>query len=72
MAAHLESLLGRPVKFVGALVGPAAEAAASTLTAGEALVLENTRFEPGETKNDPALAASPSASPRRSSSQFSI
>jgi phosphoglycerate kinase len=58
VAAHLESLLGRPVKFVGALVGPVAEAAASTLAAGEALVLENTRFEPGETKNDPALAAS--------------
>ena len=58
VAAHLESLLGRPVRFVGALVGPAAEAAASTLTPGEALVLENTRFEPGETKNDPALAAS--------------
>ncbi|MBM2843308.1 MAG: pgk [Anaerolineales bacterium] len=58
VAAHLESLLGRPVKFVGALVGPAAEEAASRLTAGELLVLENTRFEPGETKNDPALAAS--------------
>ncbi len=58
VAAHLESLLGRPVKFVGALVGPVAEAAASTLAAGEALVLENTRFEAGETKNDPALAAS--------------
>ena len=58
VAAHLGSLLGRPVVFVGALVGPAAEAAASVLTAGEALVLENTRFEPGETKNDPALAAS--------------
>ena len=58
VAAHLEALLGRPVKFVGALVGPAAEAAASTLTPGEALVLENTRFEPGETKNDPTLAAS--------------
>jgi len=58
VAAHLESLLGRPVKFIGALVGPAAEGAASTLTAGEALVLENTRFEPGETKNDPTLAAS--------------
>lgn len=58
VAAHLESLLGLPVKFVGALVGPVAEAAASTLAAGEALVLENTRFEAGETKNDPALASS--------------
>jgi len=58
VAAHLESLLGRPAKFVGALVGPQAEVAASTLAAGAVLVLENTRFEPGETKNDPALAAS--------------
>jgi len=58
VAAHLESLLGQPVRFVGALVGPEAEAAASALKPGESLVLENTRFEPGETKNDPALAAS--------------
>ena len=58
VAAHLETLLGSPVRFIGALVGPDAEAAASTLKPGEALVLENTRFEPGETKNDPSLAAS--------------
>jgi phosphoglycerate kinase len=58
VAAHLESLLGQPVRFVGALVGPEAEVAASALKPGESLVLENTRFEPGETKNDPALAAS--------------
>ena len=57
VAAHLESLLGRPVKFVGALVGPEAEAKASALKPGEVLLLENTRFEAGETKNDPALAA---------------
>jgi phosphoglycerate kinase len=57
VARHLESLLGRPVQFVGALVGPEAEAAATALKPGETLVLENTRFEPGETKNDPALAA---------------
>ncbi len=58
VARHLESLIGRPVQFVGALVGREAEAAAKALTAGAVLVLENTRFEPGETKNDPALAAS--------------
>jgi phosphoglycerate kinase len=39
------------------LVGPKAEEAATALKPGELLVLENTRFEPGETKNDPALAA---------------
>lgn len=58
VARHLESLIGRPVQFVGALVGREAEAAATALTPGAVLVLENTRFEPGETKNDPALAAS--------------
>ena len=58
VAAHLQTLLGRPVKFVGALVGPEAEESASALKPGELLVLENTRFEPGETKNDPGLAAS--------------
>jgi len=57
VAKHLEALLGRAVDFVGALVGPQAEAAATGLRPGEALLLENTRFEPGETKNDPALAA---------------
>jgi phosphoglycerate kinase len=58
VARHLESLIGQPVQFVGALVGREAEAAATALTPGAVLVLENTRFEPGETKNDPALAAS--------------
>jgi phosphoglycerate kinase len=57
IAAHLAGLLGRPVGFVGALVGAEAEAAAASLAAGDMLLLENTRFEPGETKNDPALAA---------------
>ena len=57
VAAHLQSLLGRPVRFVGALVGPEAESTAAGLSAGDLALLENTRFEPGETKNDPALAA---------------
>ena len=38
-------------------MGPQAEAAAHALENGEILLLENTRFEPGETKNDPRLAA---------------
>ena len=37
-------------------VGPDARAKAAALKPGEILLLENTRFEPGETKNDPALA----------------
>jgi phosphoglycerate kinase len=37
-------------------VGPVAEAAAGALKPGEVLVLENTRFYPGEEKNDEAMA----------------
>ena len=55
-AERLEELLGRPVQFVGETVGPKAEQAAKNLKPGEVLVLENTRFNPGETKNDPELA----------------
>ena len=40
-----------------AVVGAEVEAVAAALGAGEVLVLENSRFEPGETKNDPELAA---------------
>ncbi len=57
VAAYLGTLISAPVKFVGETVGPQAEAAASALKPGEALVVENTRFVPGETKNDPGLSA---------------
>ena len=56
-ATHLAGLLGKPVAFVGECVGAEAQAAAAALKAGELLVLENTRFYPGETKNDLTLAA---------------
>jgi len=55
-AARLAELLGKPVAFVEDCVGPKAEAAASGLKPGDVLVLENTRFYKGETKNDPKLA----------------
>ncbi|HET7010358.1 MAG TPA: phosphoglycerate kinase [Anaerolineales bacterium] len=57
VADHLAGLLSRPVAFVSSMVGPEAEARAASLKPGDILLLENTRFEPGETKNDPALAA---------------
>lgn len=57
VAAKLEELLGRPVKKVDELVGEQAQAAAAALQPGEVLLLENTRFHPGETKNNPELAA---------------
>ena len=56
VAARLAELLGRPVIMAGDVVGEDAQAKAKALQPGEILLLENTRFEPGETKNDPALA----------------
>ena len=56
IAAHLEQLVGRPVGFVPQTVGPDAERAAQALKPGELLLLENTRFNPEETKNDPDFA----------------
>ncbi len=55
-AEHLSKLLGKPVAFSDECVGPVAEAAARALKPGEVLVLENTRFYPGETKNDPTMS----------------
>jgi phosphoglycerate kinase len=57
VAEHLSSLLNTDVQFVEEVVGSAAEAAAQALPAGGVLVLENTRFEKGETKNDADLSA---------------
>ncbi len=56
VAQRLEELLGRPVQTVGSVVGPEVEEAARALQPGDVLLLENTRFEPGETKNDPELS----------------
>ena len=53
---RLGELLGSEVKQAQAVVGDEVTAIASGLEAGEVLLLENSRFEPGETKNDPALA----------------
>lgn len=55
-ADHLGTLLDAPVHFVGATVGSEAEAAAAKLAAGEVLVLENTRFDKREEKNDAGMA----------------
>ena len=57
IADRLSELLDRPVKTVSAVAGPEAAAAAKKLSPGQVLLLENTRFEPGEEANDPELAA---------------
>ena len=56
VAEHLSKLIGKPVAFAEDCVGPVAEKAAKSLKPGDILVLENTRFHEGETKNDPAMA----------------
>jgi phosphoglycerate kinase len=56
-AARLGSLLGIDVRMATAVVGPEVEALAEELGPGEVLMLENSRFEPGEASNDPEFAA---------------
>jgi phosphoglycerate kinase len=56
VAEHLGKLLDKPVAFTEDCIGPKAEEAAKALKAGDVLLLENTRFHAGETKNDPEMA----------------
>jgi len=56
IAPALASAIGRPVSFAPDCIGPAAEAAVSKMQNGDVVLLENTRFHPGEEKNDPAFS----------------
>ena len=56
VAKRLSELLGREVILAGDVVGPDASAKAAALQPGQIMLLQNTRFEKGETKNDPELA----------------
>ncbi len=56
VAERLGELLGTEVKLAPAVVGEEVRAMADALHPGEILLLENSRFEEGETKNDPDLA----------------
>jgi len=56
VAKRLSELLGKEVKFVSQVVGDEVKKAVEELKEGEVLLLENTRFHPGEEKNDPELA----------------
>ncbi len=53
---RLAELLGADVKQAPAVVGEDVETMAAGLSPGDVLLLENVRFELGETENDPALA----------------
>jgi len=57
IAIALGEVLGRPVHFANDCVGVQAQQVIERLAPGDVAVLENTRFYPGEEKNDPALAA---------------
>jgi phosphoglycerate kinase len=54
VAARLGELLGGEVIFANDTVGPSAQAAVSGLSRGQVLLLENLRFNPGETSKDDA------------------
>jgi phosphoglycerate kinase len=56
-ADRLAKLTGAQVTLAPGVVGPEVRAFADNLARGDVLVLENVRYEPGETKNDPALAS---------------
>lgn len=56
VADYLSGMVSAPVKFSEEAAGDKAKEAAQNLKPGEILVLENTRFYPGEEKNDADLA----------------
>ena len=56
VAKKASELLGRPVTFIPATVGPEVEAAVNNMQKGEIILLENLRFHKEEEENDPEFA----------------
>ena len=56
VADRLSELLGQTVIMAKDVAGEDAQAKAAALQDGQVMLLENTRFEKGETKNDPELS----------------
>ena len=56
VADRLNELLGGKVAFAGDIIGADAKAKVAALKEGEAVLLENVRFDARETKNDPTFA----------------
>lgn len=54
---RLSELGGFPLSQLPEVIGASVEEAVGASKAGDVLVLENTRYEKGETKNDPVLSA---------------
>jgi phosphoglycerate kinase len=57
VAAEVAHIVKRPVKFVDDCIGETAERAVAAMKQGDIVCLENTRFHPGEEKNDAAFVA---------------
>lgn len=55
VAPRLSELLGVDVKFVNCTKGPELEEAVKEATDGQVILVQNTRYEKGESKNDPEL-----------------
>jgi phosphoglycerate kinase len=55
VATRLAQLLAAPVRKVDELSGPGVEAAVSVMQPGDVILLENSRFDPREKKNNPEL-----------------
>ena len=54
VSARLAELLNRPVQFAMDAVGPSAQAIVADIEPGQVALLENLRFNPGETSKDDA------------------
>ena len=57
VAAEVAHIIKRPVKFVDDCIGDGAERAVAAMKNGDIICLENTRFHPGEEKDDPVFVA---------------
>jgi phosphoglycerate kinase len=58
VAKRLGELIGAPVRVAPGVIGDDVRAAVDELGDGDVLLLENVRYEKGETKNDPDVASS--------------
>jgi phosphoglycerate kinase len=57
VAERLSQLIDAPVSLAPGTRGPEVSALAHSLQPGDVMLLENIRYEPGETRDDPELAA---------------
>lgn len=56
IASYLESILGKPVRLAPDCIGEEVETLVAAMQSGEVVMLENLRFHPQETENEPAFS----------------